>query len=134
MVTGSCLGSATCSPPAMGCAHTAQTSPTFNGVFVWSQKTCSKANVGSSSPCSQRSCPRGWSCSSLFPALFLPLFPTGCSLHGPCRCPELAQPLQASGSRFINEMPSFQPSPGRAGSTGSAVHMWGGHTWIPLQP
>lgn len=92
----------TCSPP------TAQTTPKFNGVFVWSQKTCSKANVRSSSPCSQHSSFRGWHCSSLFLELFLLLFQTGCSLNGPCRCPELAQPLQVPGSRLINKMLSFE--------------------------
>lgn len=135
LVTGSRLGSVTCSLLPMGCAHTPQTNPKFNGFFfcLISKNTIqSKCREQLSLlPALLSSCPR---CSSLFPVLSLPLFPAGCSLHGPCRCPELAQPLQAPGSRFLNKMLSFQPSRGRAGSAGSSVHMWGSHTWSPLQP
>lgn len=44
-----------------------------------------------------------------FFSLELPLasVPATHPLHGPCRCPELAKPLQASGGRYINIMLSF---------------------------
>lgn len=63
----------------------------------------------------------------------LALVSAACLLHGPCRCPELAEPLWASGGRYINIMLSFKLQPLKGWEWGSTVHMWGGW-WTHMDP